>query len=148
MASAAVVDGAVQNDARGAVFQWVDTVTGKGIALNDDGTYKGNVVADMQIMVAKAIQDGVLTNTDLLQTGVNTLAPSVVEWAEDPSLTFDPKYRCNADSMHHVSLSKARRGFVFVTESRAHNILIFLHAQTTTGRQGYYRNSSRRHGGI
>lgn len=104
--SAAVVDGTVQNDARGAVFQWVDTVTGKGIAMNDDGTYKGNVVADMQVMVAKAIHDGVLNDTDALQTGVNTIDTSVVEWAANPALTFEPKYRCGGDVMHHVRWTK------------------------------------------
>eukprot|EP00977_Amphora_coffeiformis_P029102 scaffold38788_cov221-Amphora_coffeaeformis.AAC.2 len=100
---AAVVNGVVQNDARGAVLQWVDTVDGKGLALHDDGTYKGNVVADMQIMVAKAIHEKVLTDSDLLQTGVNTLDPSIVAWAESSNATFEPKYRCNGDSMHHVA---------------------------------------------
>ena len=101
--SAAVVNGVVQNDVRGAVFQWVDTVTGKGIAMNEDGTYKGNVVADMQVMVTKAIHEGVLTDTDLLQTGVNTIDASIVEWAESGELTFDPQYRCDGDAMHHVN---------------------------------------------
>jgi len=100
--AAAVVNGVVQNDARGAVLQWVDTVSGKGLALNHDGTYKGNVVSDMQIMVAKTIHENFLTNSDLLQTGVTTIDPSVVAWAESSNATFEPKYRCNGDSMHHV----------------------------------------------
>lgn len=97
-----MVEGKVQNDARGAVFQWVDSVDGKGIALNEDRTYKRNVVADMQIMVARAIHDGTLTDSDLLQTGINTIDPSVVAWAESANATFKAKYRCNGDSMHHV----------------------------------------------
>ena len=47
------------NDARGSVFQLVRSKDKAPIAINDDGTYKGNVVADMQIMVVKVIIDGV-----------------------------------------------------------------------------------------
>jgi hypothetical protein len=100
--AAAVVNGKVQNDVRGAVFQWVDNVDHSGIAIHDDGTYKGNVVADIQIMVAKAIQQGVLQDTDLLQTGVNTIDLLVVAWAESADATFAPQFRCNGDSMHHA----------------------------------------------
>ena len=91
----------VQNDARGAVLQLVG-MDGTGIAMNDDGTYKGNVIADMQIMVAKAIHEGVLQDKPLLQTGVNTIDPEIIKWAESSDEVLYPKFRCNGDSMHHV----------------------------------------------
>jgi hypothetical protein len=98
------VNGTVQNDVRGAVFQWIDIVNRTAMAINEDGTYRGNVVADMQLMVAKAIHEGVLgDSTDhILPTAVNTIHPSVVKWAESLNATFSPLYRCNGDSMHHV----------------------------------------------
>jgi len=100
----AVVDGgSVLNDARGAVFQFVNSIDSTPIAINRDGTYKGNVVADLQIMVAKAILDGDLANRPQAQTGVNTINPNIVAWAESGSTVYVPSYRCNGDSMHHVS---------------------------------------------
>lgn len=111
---AAVINGTVQIDARGSVFQFVDTVANTGIALNlTDGTYVGDIVADAQIMVAKAIRDGIFNATvgnALLLTNVNKISPQLVTWAEGiptgtPPVTptFDPAYRCNGDSMHHVA---------------------------------------------
>lgn len=101
---AAVENGFVVNDARGSVFQFVSS-TGDyhGISINEDGTYKGNVIADVQIMVAKAIHEGVLQDTPLVQTVINTIPPSMVEWASSNTSTYSPNYRCNGDSMHHVS---------------------------------------------
>ena len=54
-------------------------------------------------MVAKAIHDGILLDDPVLQTGVNTISPKIVEWASSESGTFSPDFRCNGDSMHHVS---------------------------------------------
>ena len=98
---AVVVNETVQNDARGAVLQLVD-FEGNNLAMAENGLYKGNVVADMQIMVAKAIHEGVLKDTPLLQTGTNTIDPTIVAWAESSDAFLVPKYRCNGDSMHHV----------------------------------------------
>lgn len=78
-------------------------MTGKGIARSWDGTYKGNVVADMQIFVAKAIHEGLIEDQPLLQTGKNQIPMSVVDWATTKGAKFDPEYRCNGDSMHHVT---------------------------------------------
>ena len=100
---AAVVDGVVQNDARGAILQFVSSADGSSISLNPDGTYLPNVVSNAQIMVAKAIHDNVINGTSVLQTGVNTISPQIVEWASNDTATFSPMYRCNGDSMHHVS---------------------------------------------
>lgn len=101
--SAAVINGQIQNDVRGSIFQLVDTVDKGNMAIDEDGTYKGNVLSDMQIMVSKAIKAGVLVNSDLLQTDVDTIHPSIVQWAESGTTTFSPAYRCNGDSMHHVT---------------------------------------------
>eukprot|EP01082_Thalassiosira_pseudonana_P006261 g5838.t1 g5838 contig20:267481-269540(+) len=99
---ASVVDGIVQNDARGAIVQLVNTFTNEYIAMDGLGRYTGNVITDAQIMVAKAIRDGVLVDDNILQTGVNTIDVGMIDWAMNPELVFDPKFRCNGDSMHHV----------------------------------------------
>jgi len=100
---AAVEDGVVLNDARGAIFQFVNSIDNSPIAINNDGTYKGNVVADLQIMVAKAIKDDFLADRPEAQTGVNTISDEIINWAESGSDVYVPSYRCNGDSMHHVS---------------------------------------------
>jgi len=100
---AVVEDGVVLNDARGAVFQFVNSMDGSPIAIHSNGTYKGNVVADLQIMVAKAIQDKVLVDKPEAQIGVNTINSEIIAWAESGSNVYEPSYRCNGDSMHHVS---------------------------------------------
>lgn len=100
---ATVSAGAVMNDVRGAVFQMIRASDSGPIARNLDGTYKGNVVADMQIMVAKAVREGALTDEPGAQIGPNTIGSALIEWAEDGTTVFTPKYRCNGDSMHHVS---------------------------------------------
>jgi hypothetical protein len=100
---AAVVGGVVQNDARGAVLQFVKSKDPNGfLAIDRDGTYKRNPVADMQMMTAHAIQTGELTSSPALQTIVNTISPSLVAWAQSVDAVFDPEYRCNGDSMHHT----------------------------------------------
>ncbi|GFH61566.1 hypothetical protein CTEN210_18042 [Chaetoceros tenuissimus] len=100
---ALIVDGVVQNDARGAMLQLIkSTSEDKFLAINDDGTYKRNPVADMQIMTAAAIQQGLLVDDPLLQTVVNTISPSIVEWASSSNNILTPHYRCNGDSMHHT----------------------------------------------
>lgn len=100
---AAVEKGIIMNDARGAVFQFIRSMDNTPISRNKNGTYRGNVVADMQIMVAKAIQDGVLKNSPLLQTTVNSIDKAMIEWAQSSALKYTPKYRCNGDSMHHFN---------------------------------------------
>jgi hypothetical protein len=111
---AAVINGTVQLDVRGSVFQLVDTVTRTGIAINTtDGTYVGDVVADTQIMVAKAIHSGIFNQTAgnaLLLTNINKISLPLIAWAEGiptgtPPITpsFNASYRCNGDSMHHVA---------------------------------------------
>jgi hypothetical protein len=101
---AAVENGFVVNDVRGSVFQFVSSRGDHhGISINADGTYKGNVIADVQVMVAKAVHEGILEDTPLAQTVINTIPPSMVQWASSDSSTYSPMYRCNGDSMHHVN---------------------------------------------
>jgi hypothetical protein len=90
------------NDARGAVFQLIRSTDNSPIAMNDDYTYRGNVVADMQIMVAKAILDGKIQSTPQLQTAVNSIDETIIQWASRSDGRYEPQYRCNGDSMHHV----------------------------------------------
>mmetsp|Transcript_12613 Transcript_12613/g.27379 ORF Transcript_12613/g.27379 Transcript_12613/m.27379 type:complete len:262 (-) Transcript_12613:1662-2447(-) len=66
-----------------------------------DGSYIGNVVADMQIMVAKAILDGTLPDIPSRQIGPNSIHQGIIDWAQDGSI-MKPSYVCNGDSMHHV----------------------------------------------
>lgn len=77
----AAVKSAGINDARGAVFQFIDTVDKSLISIDASGRYTGHVVADMQMMVASASLDGTLQSTHAIQTGVNTIPQSLVDWA-------------------------------------------------------------------
>jgi hypothetical protein len=43
--------------------------------------YTGNAVADAQVMVAKAVLDGVLTATPELQTIPNSINMNIISWA-------------------------------------------------------------------
>ena len=98
-----VVDEVVQNDARGAILQLIKSTSEDNLlAINNDGTYKRNPVVDMQIMTASAIQQGLLNDHPILQTVVNTISPSIVEWASSFNDVLTPHYRCNGDSMHHT----------------------------------------------
>lgn len=98
---AAVVQGVVQNDARGGILQLVSSFDNSGIAIDANGKYIGNVVSDMQIMVAHAINEGFLDDTGL-QLQTNTISQDIIDWASGTD-SYVPKYRCNGDSMHHVS---------------------------------------------
>ena len=101
---AAVVDTRVQNDARGAVLQFFDANNEEYIGVYPDGSYKGNVNLDAQIMVSKAMKMGQLMPGDILQTNVNSVAAPLISWAEgtNTAFTIKDKFRCNGDSMHHV----------------------------------------------
>jgi hypothetical protein len=111
---AAVEDETVMIDVRGSVFQFYNTQTNKAITLNEiDGTYVRNIIADCQIMVAKAAMEGVFASVQhdpMLITAKNTISADIVKWAEgiptgEPLAPpkYQPKYRCNGDAMHHVA---------------------------------------------
>jgi len=102
---ATVVDGSVQNDARGAILQFYNASDTSYIGMNEVSgqyTYTGNVNLDAQIMVAKAINDVTLGVDNVLQTNVNSVGLDLIDWAEGKDSSYTPKFRCNGDSMHHV----------------------------------------------
>jgi hypothetical protein len=102
---ATVVDGRVQNDARGAILQFYNASDETYIGVDEAAgryTYTGNVNLDAQIMVAKAINEGSLGDSSILQRNVNSVGLPLIKWAEGNNPFFTPKFRCNGDSMHHV----------------------------------------------
>ena len=102
---ASVVDGAVQNDARGAILQFYDALDEEYIGMDETSsgvyTYTGNANLDAQIMVGKALIAGLLGD-NILQTNVNSVSLPLVDWAEGVNTSYAPNFRCNGDSMHHV----------------------------------------------
>jgi len=101
---ATVVDGGVQNDARGAILQFYNALDEAYIGMDGSSgtyTYTGNAILDAQIMVGKALNQGLLGD-NILQTNVNSVSLPLVEWAEGNNSSFAPSFRCNGDSMHHV----------------------------------------------
>jgi hypothetical protein len=101
---ATVVDGAVQNDARGAILQFYDALDEEYIGMDETSgvyTYTGNANLDAQIMVGKALNAGLLGD-NILQTNVNSVSLPLVDWAEGVNTKYAPNFRCNGDSMHHV----------------------------------------------
>ncbi len=102
---ATVVDGDVQNDARGAIMQFYNALDEAyiGMAEISSGiyTYTGNANLDAQIMVGKALNQD-LFGDNILQTNVNSVSLPLVEWVEGNNPSYAPSFRCNGDSMHHV----------------------------------------------
>ena len=101
---ATVVDGAVQNDARGAIMQFYNALDEVYIGLDEASgvyTYTGNANLDAQIMIGKALNQGLLGD-NILQTNVNSVGLPLIDWAEGLLPSFAPNFRCNGDSMHHV----------------------------------------------
>ena len=96
--------GCIQNDVRGSVFQTIkssDSVDNPYLSIDAAGKYIGNVVANMQLIVAQAVLDGTLTNFPAAQIGPNSITQDLIDWARNGG-TLTPKYICNGDSMHHV----------------------------------------------
>lgn len=93
----------IQLDPSGSVFPIFD--------LTDyDGTYKGNVLSDAQIVAAD------IANKHGLKLGKLSISPDVVEWAREENhvsslLQLGYKYKCNGDVMYH--LVKPVHGFRF-----------------------------------
>lgn len=99
---ASVSEGRVQNDARGAILQFYNSLEEAYIGMDgSSGKYTGNANLDAQIMVGKALNQGLLGD-NVLQTNVNTVSLPLIAWAEGSNTSFTPNFRCNGDSMHHV----------------------------------------------
>lgn len=98
--------GSIQNDSVGAVFQ-TQNRDGDGNLVTIDGSnhYIGNVVANAQALVTKAIKDGF--NFGHLDTSRNSINDECLSWVQRTvSLTtVAPEliYKCNGDSMFHVN---------------------------------------------
>eukprot|EP00581_Thalassiosira_minuscula_P007826 CAMPEP_0183703136 /NCGR_PEP_ID=MMETSP0737-20130205/993_1 /TAXON_ID=385413 /ORGANISM="Thalassiosira miniscula, Strain CCMP1093" /LENGTH=668 /DNA_ID=CAMNT_0025929845 /DNA_START=642 /DNA_END=2648 /DNA_ORIENTATION=- len=95
--------GCVINDPLGAIFQTIKTFDSANpyLARGKDGRYNGNVVSDMQIMVAQAISENLIPDIPSRQISGNSINNEVIDWATKGSV-LKPQYVCNGDSMHHV----------------------------------------------
>jgi len=108
---ASVVNGVVQNDARGSVLQFYHGQNNKFIGMIESkdaqGTvthvYTGNAVLNAQLITAKAIiTTSIFKDDPRNQINVNTIGFPLLDWAQGTNPTFVHKFRCNGDSMHHV----------------------------------------------
>ncbi len=99
-------------DPVGAVVQVLNTHPddpGKTITIDAQGRYVGNVVANAQLLVAKANHAGEFAAAPHLDISRLNIMPSLVDWAEDGTSLWSlaPKgsgnYLCNGDSMFHVN---------------------------------------------
>eukprot|EP01023_Acetabularia_acetabulum_P003244 TRINITY_DN11370_c0_g1_i2.p1 TRINITY_DN11370_c0_g1~~TRINITY_DN11370_c0_g1_i2.p1 ORF type:complete len:674 (+),score=120.30 TRINITY_DN11370_c0_g1_i2:165-2024(+) len=92
------VDGkTASTDVVGAAFHTED-----GFTLNKQFEYAGNPLANAQLIVAKAINEGF--DFGFLSTGKNKIKPEIVAWAESGESYFAKNltYICNGDVMFHV----------------------------------------------
>lgn len=97
----------VQNDVVGSILQtqnYYITPGGKKtpLTINELGIYKGNIVSDVQLMVAKAIHHGITFGR--LSTSINSIQPETIEWAEKQYQLKNTNlyYIFQGDTMHHV----------------------------------------------
>lgn len=101
------------NDPVGAVWQLLnlDPVTGAPITVTDtrlaNAYYRGNVVANAQALVAKAIAAGDFDNSHL-DVSRSSLTPEALAWVEgvpgsQTLADIDASFICNGDSMFHVN---------------------------------------------
>jgi hypothetical protein len=98
-------------DPIGAIFQTRNQDSdGAWLTIDDDGAYVGNVVADAQAIVAKAIHLGLFDDAPL-STARNSISPEILAWVEgsvpqheSETDTDEPwRFLCNGDSMFHVN---------------------------------------------
>ena len=88
-------------DPVGSVFQTHNKDTdGNFLTINSNNTYKGNVVSNAQLAVAKAITE----NYDFkyLSTTRNSIDTNIIDWADGKSV-WNFNFLCNGDSMFHVN---------------------------------------------
>ena len=94
-------DGKHMKDQIGSVFQTQNKDhDGNFLTINNDNTYKGNVVSNAQLAVTKSILDG--DSFGNLSVSRNSITTDVVNWANGTH-TWDFKFICNGDSMFHVN---------------------------------------------
>lgn len=101
------------NDPVGAVWQTQNQHPDTGAPLTVDqlgvaGRYRGNVVANAQALVAKAIHAGEFANSNL-DVSRSSITPAMIDWAEGntdrlgAALLAGDEFLCNGDSMFHVN---------------------------------------------
>ena len=94
-AAASYVTKHVQVDVVGSVFQ-----TQHADTIDETTRYKGNLIANIQLLIAKAIYDNIRF---VRSVKVNSITPETIRWAEQSStMTLDNKYVFQGDAMHHV----------------------------------------------
>lgn len=106
---------AISSDSVGAILQLLNTHDGQMLTISSEdeseAEYTGNVVANAQLLVAKAIHSGEFVDS-ALDTSRNSIRCEVVAWAEAGG-TAAPEaklsnlleyggWQCNGDSMAHV----------------------------------------------
>ena len=97
----------IQNDVVGSVLQTQNYYLnneGKKVPLtiNDEGIYIGNIVSNIQLLVAKAIHLDIPFNG--LSVSVNSIKQDTIEWVENAMKIKDTElyYIFQGDTMHHV----------------------------------------------
>lgn len=135
-------DGTAVTDPVGAVLQLLNRdAEGRPVTLDEAERYRGNAVADAQLLVAKAAANGDFAGSHLDLTRLS-ITQEVVAWAESDAplstLADGPgDWLCNGDSMFHVN-----KGVIGFKMDAARNVVL---ANTTVrdlvnhGREGSER---------
>lgn len=97
----------IQNDVVGSVLQtqnYYISKTGEKVPLtiNEQGIYTGNIVSNIQLIIAKAIHKGITFGN--LSTSVNSINSETITWVENQiQLKYTKLYYIfQGDTMHHV----------------------------------------------
>ena len=97
----------IQTDVVGSVFQtqnyYLDLNNEKKpLTIDNEGKYTGNIVSNIQLIIAKAIQFNVQFKG--LSVSVNSIQPETIFWVENSLQLRDTKlyYIFQGDTMHHV----------------------------------------------
>lgn len=101
------LNNSIQNDVVGSVLQtqnyYIDEDGNKiNLTIDEDGIYKGNIVSNIQLLVAKAINNGL--SFGYLPINVNSITKETIHWAENKIQLKNTNlyYIFQGDSMHHV----------------------------------------------
>ena len=107
--------GGAMIDPIGSVFQIfnIDTITGEPITVTsfdpNKAKYIGNVIADAQLFVTKAILEGEFCGSiDEFSIKRSSISQDIIDWSESDktldNINFKREdFRCNGDSMFHVN---------------------------------------------
>lgn len=97
----------IQNDVVGSVFQTQNFYINNNndivpLTINFNGEYIGNIVSNIQLLIAKAIHNNI--KFQFLQTSINSINQETIYWAEKNIKLKETNlyYIFQGDSMHHV----------------------------------------------